>query len=212
MPGVQLAMDGTTLVVGAPLEGAVFVFDLGSVAGDPCTSADTCFNGFCVDGVCCTVPSCQAASVCNAAETCQPGTGTCSMTPINEGAPCDAGACTSSATCHEGVCTGEVDVCAPADECHEFGTCDPSSGTCFNPTMADGQPCPGGTRQGGVCTPTPTKPVTPPGGCGCGVSSSPPGAALLAALALLLVARRRPRTGRGRRRKRGSGPSRRSSS
>ena len=49
--GVQLAMDGTTLVVGVPLEGAAFVFDLGAADGDPCTSAGTCFSGACVDGV-----------------------------------------------------------------------------------------------------------------------------------------------------------------
>jgi MYXO-CTERM domain-containing protein len=195
-----LAMDGATIVAGAPGAsngvGAAFVFVLASADGDPCNSGDTCLSGSCVDGVCCATPSCPAASTCNAAETCQPGTGLCSTTPTGEGEPCDAGACTTSASCHAGVCQGDVQVCAPADACHEFGVCDPSSGACSNPAKADGQPCPGGTCKGGACVQKtgPSSPSTAHG-CGCEVSGSPPGGALLAGVGLALLARirRRPR-------------------
>ncbi len=199
-PGVQLAMDGTTLVAGAPFMGTAFVFLLGSADGDPCATADTCVSGSCVDGVCCTVAACPAASTCNPAETCQPGTGVCSTTPINDGMPCDGGPCTSSATCQDGVCTGDVDICAPPDECHEFGTCDPASNTCFNPAKPDGEPCSGGTCAAGVCVAASGVGggggSGTPGGCGCEASGSPPGGALLAGIGILLLARRRLRGSR----------------
>lgn len=154
-PPLTIATDGTTVVAGTPPgvsgPGEVFVFTLASESGDPCTSGDTCDSGFCVDGVCCVTATCPAAGTCNAAETCQPGTGTCSASPLNQGMPCDAGPCTSSATCQDGVCSGSIDVCAPADECHDFGSCYSATSTCFNPAMADGEPCTGGTCQGGVC-------------------------------------------------------------
>ncbi len=92
--GAAVALDGTTLVAGAPgysdMQGAAYVFTLGSTTGDPCTSGDACLSSQCVDGVCCNVAACATAGPCNAAETCQPGTGTCSLTPLHEGMPGDA--------------------------------------------------------------------------------------------------------------------------
>ena len=123
------------------------------------------------------------------------------MTPLDEGMSCDAGACAAAATCQDGTCIGDVDVnvCAPADECHEFGTCDPASGTCFNPAVPDGDPCPGGTCEGGVCAAGqggggggPSSSGGPGSGCACSTapgSSAPLGLSALVALVALLVRR-----------------------
>ncbi len=43
-------------------------------------------------------------------------------------------------------CTGVV--CAASDQCHAAGTCDPASGTCTNPRLADGTTC----NDGNACT------------------------------------------------------------
>lgn len=55
------------------------------------------------------------------------------------------------------ACVGVV--CAPADECHEVGACDPATGTCSNPPKPDGSPCDDAdactltdTCQQGTCT------------------------------------------------------------
>jgi uncharacterized membrane protein YgcG len=207
----SVALDGATVVLGAPSTqagaGEAFVFAFGTPVGDPCASGADCLSGHCVDGVCCTTATCPGADTCHSAETCQAGTGTCSVTPIHEGMACDAGLCTTSAVCHGGTCTGEVNVCAPPDDCHEFGSCDPGSGKCINPAKPDGQPCPGGTCEGGACTGSGGKggggSAAGSGGggsggggssgCGCGVGGAPPSGALLVACALLLLARRRLR-------------------
>jgi len=42
-------------------------------------------------------------------------------------------------------------VCTAQDECHEAGTCDPTTGTCSNPIMAGGTKCTGGTCANGKC-------------------------------------------------------------
>ncbi len=166
--GDALAIDGVTLVVGAPDTshgaGAAFVFDLGSSAGDACTSGDACASGYCVDGVCCTARVVPAGGrPCNAAETCQPGTGMCSVTPLGEGMACDQDdLCMIGGTCQGGMCSGGSVLCAPPDDCHEFGACDPATGTCSNPEKADGQPCAGGVCLGGVCV------AGPDGGLGGG--------------------------------------------
>ncbi len=156
--GSTVALDGTTIVTGSPHAlggaGAAFVFDMGSSAGDTCTSDDACASGYCVDGVCCATPTCQAAGPCNAAETCQPATGMCSVTPIHDGMACDQGdLCMKGATCQGGICAGGSVSCAPADDCHEFGVCDPTTGSCSSPAKADGQQCSSGVCMGGVCVP-----------------------------------------------------------
>jgi hypothetical protein len=43
-------------------------------------------------------------------------------------------------------------VCTPLDQCHVAGTCNPSTGTCSNPTKADGTAC----TDGNACTRTDT--------------------------------------------------------
>jgi MYXO-CTERM domain-containing protein len=97
-------------------------------------------------------------------------------------------------------------VCAPPDECHEFGACDLTLVACLNPEKPDGEPCSGGTCQGGACVASPhdagpdagaTGGGVVHGGCGCEVigGRGPRREGALAALVgLLLLARsRRPR-------------------
>src|SRR5262249_40752372 len=45
-------------------------------------------------------------------------------------------------TCRDGACVGSAPVaCAPTDQCHDAGTCDPHTGACSNPPKADGSAC-----------------------------------------------------------------------
>ncbi len=107
--------------------------------------------------------ACDDASVCNGHESCD-GAGTCQAgTPLavddgNEctadscdpqagaqhapltGAACNDGdACTQTDACQAGTCTGGNPVtCAPLDQCHDAGTCNPATGTCTQPAKADG--------------------------------------------------------------------------
>lgn len=78
----------------------------------------------------------------------------------SDGAACDDGtACTTGETCLAGTCGGGVaKSCLPSDQCHVAGVCDPGTGLCSNPTVADGTGCNDGsactksdTCQGGSC-------------------------------------------------------------
>jgi len=193
----SVAIDGATMVAGLAGGERAVVFTLQSSDGDPCTSPDTCTSGFCVDGVCCAVPSCPAAGPCNDAEQCQPGTGTCSMSPLHEGMPCPAAdACTRDPVCKEGTCTGTAKVCSPPDECHEFGACDPSNGQCSTPAKPDGTSCTGGkTCLDGFCGGPPVASSSPSGkGCACDAAGgAPAGGALISWIALAMLRRRRRR-------------------
>jgi len=126
--------------------------------GDLCTQTDTCQSGSCIgaDPVVCT-----ASDQCHNAGTCDPDTGICSDPPKPDGTSCDDGdLCTQTDTCQSGVCTGaDPVVCSALDQCHDVGTCNPSTGNCSNPTKPDGTACNDGnpcssldTCQSGTCT------------------------------------------------------------
>src|SRR6185295_10772344 len=56
-------------------------------------------------------------------------------------------------TCQSGICVGKSPVtCTALDQCHVAGTCAPATGTCSNPTKADGTSC----NDGNACTQTDT--------------------------------------------------------
>ncbi|MBZ5640837.1 MAG: hypothetical protein LAO51_19030 [Acidobacteriia bacterium] len=104
-----------------------------------------CDPGLCDDGNGCTDDSCDPASGC---------------VHVYNTAPCDdANACTQSDTCQSGACVGSNPVtCSPLDQCHDAGECDPRTGICSNPAMADGSGCNDGNSctqadscQGGAC-------------------------------------------------------------
>ena len=63
------------------------------------------------------------------------------------------------ATWSRGVNAKVCHVCTPQDQCHDAGTCNPSTGTCSNPAKPNGSSCNDGnacthtdTCQSGVCT------------------------------------------------------------
>ncbi len=108
--------------------------------GDACTTVDVCSGGVCVGG---SPVTCMAIDQCHRAGTCNSSTGLCSTPLRPDGATCDdADACTSGDACMAGVCTGSSTVtCTASDQCHGVGTCDPATGTCDDPPLADGTSC-----------------------------------------------------------------------
>jgi hypothetical protein len=136
--------------------------------GNACTQSDKCDDGACVPGAAVT---CTALDQCHTAGTCNPANGQCSQPAKNNGTGCDDdNACTQSDTCQGGSCVGANPVtCAPLDQCHAAGTCNPNNGQCSNPAKNNGagcdddnactqtDTCQGGSCQGGnpvVCSPS----------------------------------------------------------
>jgi hypothetical protein len=84
--------------------------------------------------------------------------GPCQGAPNGTGCS-DGNLCTQTDTCQSGVCQGgNPVVCTASDPCHDVGTCAPASGSCSNPSRADGtgcndgDPCTGNDAcSGGVC-------------------------------------------------------------
>src|SRR5207247_9283742 len=101
---------------------------------------------------------------CQDADNGNPATGQCSSPPKPNGTACnDGNACTTADSCQNGVCVGATPVtCTAIDQCHESGSCNPSTGQCSSPMKSNGAACDDGnvctsgeTCQGGVCgTPT----------------------------------------------------------
>ncbi|MCC6897656.1 MAG: carboxypeptidase regulatory-like domain-containing protein, partial [Polyangiaceae bacterium] len=105
-----------------------------------CTQTDTCQAGTCTG----TNPvSCAPLDQCHDAGTCNPTTGACTNPPKADGIACnDGSACTQTDACQAGTCTGTNPVgCAPLDQCHDAGICNPTTGACTNPAKADGASC-----------------------------------------------------------------------
>ena len=116
-----------------------------------CTQTDTCQGGTCVGS---NPIVCPTPDQCHNAGTCAPATGICSNPPKTNGTTCnDGNACTRTDTCQTGTCSGgNPVVCTALDQCHLAGTCTPATGTCSNPTKADGSGC----NDANACTQTDT--------------------------------------------------------
>jgi hypothetical protein len=108
--------------------------------GNACTVSDQCVAGACTPGV---AKVCQPLDQCHVAGVCNTTTGLCTSPNIADGTACsDGNACTLSDKCAAGVCTaGSPKVCQTLDQCHVAGTCNPTSGVCSNPNVADGTAC-----------------------------------------------------------------------
>jgi alpha-tubulin suppressor-like RCC1 family protein len=115
--------------------------------GNACTQTDTCQAGSCAGG---NPITCTALDQCHAAGTCDPATGACSNPTAADGTACtDGNPCTRTDSCQAGACVGANPVVCPRlDQCHVDGSCNPSSGLCENPAVADGAPC----NDGSACT------------------------------------------------------------
>jgi hypothetical protein len=113
--------------------------------GNACTTGDVCTNGTC-GGVGVT---CVASDQCHVAGTCNPATGMCSNPAVPNGTTCnDGNLCTTGDVCTSGTCGGTAVTCTASDQCHAVGTCNPTTGTCSNPTAANGTAC----SDGNACT------------------------------------------------------------
>jgi hypothetical protein len=115
--------------------------------GDACTQADSCQAGVCAGA---EPVTCVAQDQCHAAGVCDPATGACSNPAVPDGTACNDGdACTQADSCQAGVCAGAEPVtCVAQDQCHAAGVCDPATGACSNPAVADGTAC----NDGNACT------------------------------------------------------------
>ncbi|HEX8952182.1 MAG TPA: hypothetical protein VF945_10085, partial [Polyangia bacterium] len=101
---------------------------LGSTLCDPAT--DHCVQ-------CVSDANCMASDACHAA-TCDPTSHTCTQTALTGTACSDGNACTLNDTCQAGTCMpGTAKICQAIDQCHAAGTCDPASGSCSMPALAD---------------------------------------------------------------------------
>jgi Zn-dependent metalloprotease len=114
---------------------------------------------------------CAALNGCHAAGVCDPSTGACTNPAVVDGKVCEDGndatandACATGACGGTDLCAGVV--CAAADQCHGAGTCDPATGLCSNPRLADGTVCDDGN-------PNTTGDVCSGGICGCGAGAEP---------------------------------------
>lgn len=139
----------------------------------PCTQPDKCFKYECSPdepGLCHEIGAadtlagyplvyypngtwlCLPFGDCRNPDFCNPSTGTCTITYMDDGTPCEDGdACTTNDQCIEGYCQGlDPVVCYPLDQCHQAGECIPDNGTCTNPPKNDYTPC----DDANVCTPT----------------------------------------------------------
>jgi MYXO-CTERM domain-containing protein len=132
--------------------------------GNNCMSGESCTTGVCGGGI---PKICVASDQCHVAGLCDPTSGNCSNPAATDGTTCSTGNnCMSGESCTTGVCGGgTAKTCAPSDQCHVAGTCDPVSGNCSNPTAADGTTCSSGNQcmSGETCT---------TGVCGSGTAKS----------------------------------------
>lgn len=97
-----------------------------------CRGADLCAN-----------VTCTASDQCHEAGVCDASTGRCSNPAKADNATCDDGnACTQTDTCQSGQCVGaNPKTCVAQDQCHGAGACDPATGDCSSPQLADETPC-----------------------------------------------------------------------
>ncbi|MGK3967667.1 kelch repeat-containing protein [Sorangium sp. So ce118] len=140
-----------------------------SPLGEGCAADSDCGSGFCADSVCCNAACagpCDACAVaagapqdgvcapltgaaCDDADACVAG-GVCEAgacvggAAAPDGTPCsDGDVCSAASVCAGGACVGSsIEVCLPADACHEAPACDPAAGCALpGPARPDGTPC-----------------------------------------------------------------------
>jgi MYXO-CTERM domain-containing protein len=146
--------------------------------GNRCILGATCQEGTCTgemrncnDDNPCTTDSCEPDVEDPDAD---PATG---CKHVARTASCDDGnPCTEDDVCDGDTCTGMPKTCAPLDECHGVGACDPGVGECTDPRLNDGTACENtGTCMAGRCeggTPTASGGAGGAGGSGTGGSAA----------------------------------------
>ena len=107
------------------------------VAGDESTGDECVTDAFCAGR---TTPDVCFRAICAG--------GTCGVEP-DVSAPCDDGdACTVGDACISMGCSGQPLTCVALDACHGAGSCEPATGLCTQPQLADGTSC----DDGDACT------------------------------------------------------------
>ena len=189
--GESLALDGSTLVVGAfgddvgaaSNAGAAYVFAVKKSDGNVCAGTTECTSGFCVDGVCCATAcaggsgDCTACSVALGAAT----DGTCGPTTGNPcaGGTCQSGTCQPSGTAGAG---GAVSSGGSGGDAASQGGA-PGGGTAGDSAAAGGSPAagaPSGGQQGRAGS-------SDEGGCHCRAAGAGRDPLALRGLALALL-------------------------
>jgi MYXO-CTERM domain-containing protein len=105
--------------------------------GDACTRTDACQAGVCQgqDPI-----DCGAPPACNSV-ACDPQSGQCELSPVEDGTACDDGSlCTTADACQAGACQGSPVECQAPDACHT-AACDPEDGQCDVQPIPDGGAC-----------------------------------------------------------------------
>jgi hypothetical protein len=101
------AKDGIICLTG---EACSVTCSSGFCGNDTCQEgADPCTVAHCSETGCAAIDRCPAAQfTCGETGACNPQTGTCLITPTNEGASCDDGnTCTANDRCTGGICRGD---------------------------------------------------------------------------------------------------------
>ncbi|MBI4704741.1 MAG: S8 family serine peptidase [Deltaproteobacteria bacterium] len=104
-----------------------------------------------IDGACRVKGETAPGDACSG---CEPDQSSFQWSPL-DGTPCDDGdGCTSADTCVAGACQGVEKPCPPPAACHGPGACEPESGQCAYPKLADGEACDDGEpcTVGDACT------------------------------------------------------------
>ena len=113
---------------------------------NPCTLGDVCAAAACSSG---QPKPCGDADPC-AAQACNPKSGQCEPTPLQDGDKCDDGnGCTVGETCQGKVCSGPAKSCDDANAC-TLDSCAKATGQCSHAAVGDGLTC---DADGDGCTP-----------------------------------------------------------
>ncbi len=157
---------------GEPVCGCKVDGDCSDPDGDVCTGVPYCDTSGGGGGVC--KPNPASAVACSSKldtpcrkNVCQPSTGACALSAVDDKATCDDGdPCTTGETCAAGACTGGTDTCSCTDDsdckaqddgdlCNGTLFCQLSTGTCMvNPATVVSCPTAGDTACAkNVCVP-----------------------------------------------------------
>jgi hypothetical protein len=137
---LTLAMTGTGRLIAGP--------------GESCANGASCASGVCTAGVCCDRPCASSCQACSAGGVCQDqdqrqecGNGTGQCFGVNRCLLPELRACSGDEQCGAGNCERRLGSQNPNDRicclenCANGTQCDPQSGRCQQPTLAEGASC-----------------------------------------------------------------------